>query len=84
MKYYQYCNRVKKIWYQLYTNLAYVSPTYRRVKKLRVLMINKDVRKSLARKNGNEIIIRSWNNPKLEVQYSGFVYVLFLVNALSK
>ena len=26
-------------------------------------MINKDLRKSLARKNGNEIIIWGWNNP---------------------
>ena len=36
---------------------AYVPPTYRRIKKLRVIIINKDVRKSLARKNGNDIII---------------------------
>ena len=49
--------------YQVYTNLAYVPPTYRRVKKLQVLMINKDVRKYLARKNGNEILIWSWNKP---------------------
>ena len=42
---------------------VYVPPAYRRVKKLRVLMINKDVRKKLARKNGNEILIWSWNNP---------------------
>ena len=42
---------------------AYVPPTYRRVKKLRVLIINKDVRKCLARKNGNMILIWSWNNP---------------------
>ena len=49
--------------YQVYTNLAYVPPTYRRVKKLQVLMINKDVRKYLARKNGNEILIWSRNNP---------------------
>ena len=34
-------------------------PTY---DKLRVLKINKDVRKSLARKNGNENPIWSWNN----------------------
>ena len=32
MKYYQYCNHVKNIWYQLYTNLAYVLPTYKIVK----------------------------------------------------
>ena len=34
-------------------------PTYN---KLRVLIINKDVRKSLARKNGNENLIWSWND----------------------
>ena len=34
-------------------------PTY---DKLRVLIINKDVRKSLARKNGNENPIWSWND----------------------
>ena len=27
-------------------------------------MINKDLRKSLALKNGNEIIIWIWNNPE--------------------
>ena len=60
-KYYQYCNHTKIFLYQVYTNLAYVSSAYRRVKKLQVLMINKDVRKSLACKKGNEIIIWSWN-----------------------
>ena len=34
-------------------------PTY---DKLRVLIINKDVRKSLARKNGNENPIWRWND----------------------
>ena len=34
-------------------------PTYN---KLRVLITNKDVRKSLARKNGNEDPIWSWND----------------------
>ena len=49
---------VQKIFlYQVYNKFAYVPPTYRRVKKLRVLMINKDVCKSLARKKGNEILI---------------------------
>ena len=33
-------------------------PTYN---KLRVLIINKDVRKLLARKNGNENPVWSWN-----------------------
>ena len=32
MKYYQYCKRVKKNLYNLYTNLVYVTPTYKRVK----------------------------------------------------
>ena len=35
-----------------------------RVKKLRVMIINKDVSKYLARKNGNEILIWRWNNPE--------------------
>ena len=50
-------SRGKYFLYQVYTDLAYVSPTYRRVKKLWVLMINKNVYKSLARKKGNDIII---------------------------
>ena len=48
--------------YQIYTNLAYVPPTYIRVKKLRVLIINKDVHKSLGRNNGNENPICSRND----------------------
>ena len=32
MKYYQYCKRVKIFLYQLYTNLVYAPPTYKRVK----------------------------------------------------
>ena len=46
----------------LLTALAIIlryKPTYN---KLRVLITNKDVRKSLARKNGNESPIWSWNN----------------------
>ena len=49
-------------WLLLLTTLATKlrnKPTY---DKLRVLIINKDVRKSLARKNGNENPIWSWNN----------------------
>ena len=30
--------------YQVFTKLAYIPPMYRRVKKLQVIMINKDVR----------------------------------------
>ena len=48
--------------YQVYTNLAYVPPTYGRVKKLQIIMINKDVRKYLARKKGNENPIWNWND----------------------
>ena len=48
--------------YQVYTNLAYLSPTYRRVKKLWVLIINKVVRKPLACKKGYENPIWGWND----------------------
>ena len=61
----------KIFFYQVYTNLAYVPPTYRRVKKLQVCMINKNVRKSLARKKGNNILIQSWNDsPTCYTDYS--------------
>ena len=53
----------KILLYQVYTDLSYVPLTYRRVKKLRFIIINKYVCKSLARKNGNYILILSWNNP---------------------
>ena len=56
--------------YQVYTNLAYVPPTYRRVKKLLVLVINKDVHKHLARKKGNENPIWSWNNSNIFFLFS--------------
>ena len=46
----------------MYTNLAYVIPTYSRVKKLQVLVINKDAGKSLSRKKGNNNPIWSWND----------------------
>ena len=49
--------------YQVYTNLAYVPPTYRRVKKLQVLIINKNLCTPLDIVNGNEILIWIWNNP---------------------
>ena len=62
MKYYQYCNHAEIFLYQMYTNLEYVPPTYRRVKKLRLIMINKNVRKSLERKKLNENLIWSWND----------------------
>ena len=60
---------IRKIFlYQLYTNLAYAPLTYRRVKKLRVIMIYKDVRKPLAHKKGNEILIRIWNDYCINAQ----------------
>ena len=52
----------KKVLYQVYTNLLYVPRTYRRLKNLRVLIINKDERKSFESKNRNEILVWSWNN----------------------
>ena len=48
--------------YQVFANLEYVPPMYRTVKKLQVCMINKAVRKSLACKKGNYILIWSWKN----------------------
>ena len=53
----------------MYTNLAYVPPTYRRVKKLPVLVINKDVCKSISCKNCNYIIIGICNNPQGDNEY---------------
>ena len=44
---------------------GYLPPTYRRVKKLQVLIIKKDVRKSLARKKVNENPIWIWNGSVL-------------------
>ena len=48
--------------YQMYTNLANIHPTYRRVKIIQVLMISKEVFKSLATKKGNDILIWRWND----------------------
>ena len=61
-------------------NLAYVPPTYRRVKKLQGLMINKDVHKSLAPKKGNEIIIWNWNNFSMRLSWLGkTIHILLLL-----
>ena len=52
-------------WSLLLTALAIIlryKPTY---DKLRVLISNKDIRKSLAHKNGNESPIWSWNDSPL-------------------
>ena len=59
-------------WLLLLTTLAIRlrnKPTY---DKLRVLIINKDVRKSLARKNGNENPIWSWNDSPVERDQKAF------------
>ena len=65
MKYCQYCNHVKKNWYQLYNNLVYVPPNEQGSKKLQALIFNIDKLKSLARKNVNENPIWSWNDSPL-------------------
>ena len=51
--------------YQVYTNLAYVPLYVQERKKLRGLMINKDLWKSLERKNRDEIILWIWNKPSI-------------------
>ena len=43
---------------------------YSRVNKLRVLIINKNLRKSLASRNGNEILIWIWNNSGHDLEFS--------------
>ena len=67
-------------WLLLLTELAIRlrnKPTYN---KLRVLIINKDVRKSLACKNGNENPIWSWNDSGVKsmvasiLEHSSIVY----------
>ena len=49
-------------WSLLLTALEIILRNKSTYDKLRVLIINKDVRKSLARKNGNENPIWSWND----------------------
>ena len=63
MKYYQYFNNLKNIfWYKLYTNLAYVTPYVQESKNIQVPIINKYERKLLACKNGLESTVWSWND----------------------
>ena len=51
-----------------------------RIKILRGLLVNKDVRKSLARKTGNENLIWSWNNSLLKLWgYSLYFKYLSLI-----
>ena len=45
-------------------------------------MINKYVGKSLARKNVNEILIWSWNNPGTQEAFVKFVHGIAAVDAL--
>ena len=60
------CTKKRKYrWRALaYFSFLYVcTPYIQESKKLQVLIINKEVHKSLVRKNGNEIIVWSWNKP---------------------
>ena len=56
-------------WSLLLTTLAIRLRNKPTGNKLRVLIINKDVRKSLARKNGNENPIWSWNDSMLSQEF---------------
>ena len=60
-KYYQYCNNAENIFVPSVHKPWVRTPYVQESKKLRVRIINKDVRKSLARKKGNDTIIWSWN-----------------------
>ena len=62
--------------YQVYTNLAYVPPMYRRFLKIRVLIIKKNVPKSLASINKNYIFIWSWNNPTVTRVCGSYIGVI--------
>ena len=62
-KYYQYCNHAENIFVPSVHQPCVCTPCIQESKKIRVLKINKDVCKSLARKKGNEILIWSWNDP---------------------
>ena len=79
MKYYQYCNNVKNILVPTVHQPCECTPYVQESKKLRVLKINKDKRKALARKNGNENPIWSWNDSATEQKMPPaeplFVYV---------
>ena len=62
MKYYQYCNHVKIILVPTVHQPCVCTHYVQESKKLRVLIINKDERKLLVRKNENENLIWSWND----------------------
>ena len=68
-------------WSLLLTALAIILRYKLTYDKLQVLIINKDVRKSLARKNGNEIPIWSWNDSTLMVEffYSVLISVILFI-----
>ena len=66
-------------WSLLLTALAIrlrYKPTY---DKLRVLIINKDVRKLLTRKYGNENPIWSWNDSSIEINIKPFMNTFRLI-----
>ena len=59
------------------------TPYVQESKKLRVLMINKQVRKSLVYKNGNEMIIWIWNKPRMLRENWSFKFVRKQIKNLS-
>ena len=62
MKYYQYCNNVKKNLVPIVHQPCLCTSYVQESKKLRDLISNKDERKLLARRNGNNNPIWSWND----------------------
>ena len=66
-KYYHYCNHAENIFAPSVNQPCVCTPYVQESLKIRVLLINKDIRKYLARKNRNDIFVGSWNNP-IEVQ----------------
>ena len=70
MKYYQYYNRVKNILVPIVHKPCVCTPYVQESKKLRALIFNKDERKSLARKNGNENPTWIWNDSQTAIARS--------------
>ena len=69
-------------WSLLLTALAIRLRYKPKYNKLRVLIINKDVSKSLARKNGNESPIWSWND-SLVIECSCEVLTSFFITVVT-
>ena len=67
-------------WSLLLTALAIRLKNKLTYDKLRVLIINKDVRKSLARKNGNENPIWSWKDSQTTQNLLVINLILYLVH----